>query len=76
MPVMYSQALSLCAKVKEKLSRAEDYQTFLKCLDDFSNGIIKKNDLQNMVCASFSCILADFGSLVLCCSFYFSMAFI
>jgi hypothetical protein len=63
---MYSQALSLCAKVKERLSSAEDYQTFLKCLHDFSNGIIKKNDLQNMVCASFSCIFADFGSLVLC----------
>ncbi|KEH24935.1 paired amphipathic helix protein [Medicago truncatula] len=47
--IMYSQALSLCAKVKERLSSAEDYQTFLKCLHNFSNGIIKKNELQNMV---------------------------
>jgi len=50
---MYNQAISFCDKVKEKLSSPEDYQTFLKCLNIFGNGIIKKNDLQNLVCASF-----------------------
>ncbi|OIW12423.1 hypothetical protein TanjilG_04172 [Lupinus angustifolius] len=46
---MYSQAFSFCEKVKEKLSSADDYQAFLKCLHIFSNGIIKRNDLQNLV---------------------------
>jgi len=36
---MYSQAFSFCEKVKEKLSSSDDYQTFLKCLHIFSNGI-------------------------------------
>ncbi|KAK7266241.1 hypothetical protein RIF29_18883 [Crotalaria pallida] len=46
---MYSQAFSFCEKVKEKLSSSDDYQAFLKCLHIFSNGIIKRNDLQNLV---------------------------
>ncbi|KAG4395714.1 hypothetical protein GLYMA_19G016300v4 [Glycine max] len=48
-PGMYSQAFSFCEKVKGKLSSSDDYQTFLKCLHIFSNGIIKRNDLQNLV---------------------------
>ncbi|WJX65521.1 hypothetical protein P8452_50176 [Trifolium repens] len=47
--IMSSQAFSFCEKVKEKLSSAEDYQAFLKCLNIFSNGIIRRNDLQNLV---------------------------
>ncbi|KAJ7974484.1 Paired amphipathic helix SIN3-like protein [Quillaja saponaria] len=46
---MYSQAFSFCEKVKEKLGSLDDYQAFLKCLHIFSNGIIKRNDLQNLV---------------------------
>ncbi|XP_057738666.1 paired amphipathic helix protein Sin3-like 2 isoform X4 [Arachis stenosperma] len=46
---MYGQAFSFCEKVKEKLSSSDDYQAFLKCLHIFSNGIIKRNDLQNLV---------------------------
>lgn len=46
---MYGEAFSFCEKVKEKLSSSDDYQTFLKCLNIFNNGIIKKNDLQNLV---------------------------
>lgn len=38
-----------CEKVKEKLGSSDDYQAFLKCLNIYSNGIIKKNDLQNLV---------------------------
>lgn len=71
MSVMYSQALSLCAKVKERLNSAEDYQTFLKCLNIFGNGIIKKNDLQNLVCASFL-----FWIVISSCSLQISRTFI
>lgn len=46
---MYNQAFSFCEKVKEKLGSSDDYQAFLKCLHIFSNGIIKRNDLQNLV---------------------------
>ncbi|KAK4272056.1 hypothetical protein QN277_020656 [Acacia crassicarpa] len=46
---MYNQAFSFCEKVKEKLGSSDDYQTFLKCLHIFSNGIIKRIDLQNLV---------------------------
>ncbi|WCJ20882.1 Paired amphipathic helix protein Sin3-like 2 [Euphorbia peplus] len=46
---MYNQGLLFCEKVKEKLGSSDDYQAFLKCLNIYSNGIIKKNDLQNLV---------------------------
>ncbi|XP_010528284.1 PREDICTED: paired amphipathic helix protein Sin3-like 2 isoform X2 [Tarenaya hassleriana] len=46
---IYDQACSFCEKVKERLCSQEDYQAFLKCLDIFSTGIIKRNDLQNLV---------------------------
>ncbi|XP_050383632.1 paired amphipathic helix protein Sin3-like 2 [Argentina anserina] len=45
----YSQAFSFCEKVKERLCSQDDYQAFLKCLHIYSNGIIKRNDLQNLV---------------------------
>ncbi|KAL1205946.1 Paired amphipathic helix protein Sin3-like 2 [Cardamine amara subsp. amara] len=46
---MYNQAFVFCEKVKERLCSQDDYQTFLKCLNIFSNGIIQKKDLQNLV---------------------------
>ncbi|XP_010550095.1 PREDICTED: paired amphipathic helix protein Sin3-like 2 [Tarenaya hassleriana] len=46
---MYNQAFVLCEKVKERLCSQDDYQTFLKCLNIFSNGIIQRKDLQNLV---------------------------
>ncbi|KAI4347649.1 hypothetical protein L6164_008441 [Bauhinia variegata] len=46
---MFNQTFSFCEKVKEKLGSSDDYQAFLKCLHIFSNGIIKRNDLQNLV---------------------------
>lgn len=46
---MYSQGFIFCEKVKERLCSQEDYQAFLKCLHIYSNGIIKRNDLQNLV---------------------------
>lgn len=49
MPGMYSQGFSFCEKVKERLCSPDDYQAFLKCLNIYSNGIIKRNDLQNLV---------------------------
>lgn len=48
-PGMYSQGFIFCEKVKERLCSQEDYQAFLKCLHIYSNGIIKRNDLQNLV---------------------------
>uniref|UniRef100_A0A2P2MR97 Paired amphipathic helix protein Sin3-like 2 n=1 Tax=Rhizophora mucronata TaxID=61149 RepID=A0A2P2MR97_RHIMU len=44
-----SQAFVFCEKVKEKLGNSDDYQAFLKCLNIFNNGIIRRNDLQNLV---------------------------
>ncbi|KAH9739826.1 Paired amphipathic helix protein Sin3-like 2 [Citrus sinensis] len=45
---IYNQGFIFCDKVKEKLC-SDDYQAFLKCLHIYSNGIIKRNDLQNLV---------------------------
>ncbi|CAL1392009.1 unnamed protein product [Linum trigynum] len=46
---MYHEGFVFCEKVKEKLGSSDDYQAFLKCLNIFNNGIIKKTDLQNLV---------------------------
>ncbi|KAH0855338.1 hypothetical protein HID58_013760 [Brassica napus] len=46
---MYNQAFVFCEKVKERLCSQDDYQTFLKCLNIFSNGIIQRKELQNLV---------------------------
>ncbi|GKU97034.1 hypothetical protein SLEP1_g10217 [Rubroshorea leprosula] len=46
---MYDQGFIFCDKVKERLCSSDDYQAFLKCLHIYSNGIIKRNDLQNLV---------------------------
>ncbi|KAH7532571.1 hypothetical protein FEM48_Zijuj04G0034500 [Ziziphus jujuba var. spinosa] len=46
---MYNQGFIFCEKVKERLCSPDDYQAFLKCLNIYSNGIIKRNDLQNLV---------------------------
>ncbi|KAF2614374.1 hypothetical protein F2Q70_00007440 [Brassica cretica] len=46
---MYNQAFVFCEKVKERLCSQDDYQTFLKCLNIFSNGIIHRKELQNLV---------------------------
>ncbi|CAN0924410.1 Paired amphipathic helix protein Sin3-like 1 [Linum grandiflorum] len=45
---MYHEGFVFCERVKEKLG-AFDYQAFLKLLNIFNNGIIKKNDLQTLV---------------------------
>lgn len=54
----YSQAFGFCEKVKERLCSQDDYQAFLKCLHIYSNGIIKRNDLQNLVCVTMLCSIA------------------
>ncbi|KAI4389240.1 hypothetical protein MLD38_001488 [Melastoma candidum] len=46
---MYGEGFIFCDKVKERLGSADDYQAFLKCLHMYSNGIIKRNDLQVLV---------------------------
>ncbi|XP_062023478.1 paired amphipathic helix protein Sin3-like 2 isoform X2 [Rosa rugosa] len=45
----YSQEFGFCEKVNERLCSQDDYQEFLKCLRSYSNGIITRNDLQNLV---------------------------
>ena len=55
MPGMCNQGFVFCEKVKEKLGSSDDYQTFLKCLDIYSSGIIKRNDLQTLVCLVYFC---------------------
>ncbi|XVF58163.1 hypothetical protein PTKIN_Ptkin07bG0041300 [Pterospermum kingtungense] len=46
---MCNQGFVFCEKVKERLCSSDDYQAFLKCLNIYSNGIIKRNDLQSLV---------------------------
>ncbi|XP_030553614.2 paired amphipathic helix protein Sin3-like 2 isoform X1 [Rhodamnia argentea] len=46
---MYNEGFIFCEKVKERLGSSDDYQAFLKCLHMYSNGIIKRIDLQNLV---------------------------
>ncbi|KAL0709525.1 hypothetical protein Bca4012_016503 [Brassica carinata] len=46
---MYNQAFVFCEKVKERLCSQDDYQTFLRCLNLFSNGITDRKELQNLV---------------------------
>ncbi|KAK8534022.1 hypothetical protein V6N12_047422 [Hibiscus sabdariffa] len=46
---MFNQGFVFCEKVKDRLCSSDDYQAFLKCLNIYSNGIIKRNDLQNLV---------------------------
>ncbi|KAJ0229578.1 Paired amphipathic helix protein Sin3-like 2 [Hirschfeldia incana] len=57
---MYNQAFVFCEKVKEKLCSQDDYQTFLKCLNLFSSGIIHRKELQNFV----SDLLCNFPDLL------------
>lgn len=60
-PGMCNQGFIFCEKVKEKLDSSDDYQAFLKCLNIYSNGIIKRNDLQSLVCSTSSpAITLDF----------------
>lgn len=58
---MYNQAFMFCEKVKERLCSQDDYQAFLKCLNMFSNGIIQRKDLQNLVGLQISCVLIRIG---------------
>ncbi|GMI99169.1 SIN3-like 2 [Hibiscus trionum] len=46
---MCNRGFAFCEKVKERLCSSDDYQAFLKCLNIYSNGIIIRNDLQNLV---------------------------
>uniref|UniRef100_A0A1J3GR05 Paired amphipathic helix protein Sin3-like 2 n=2 Tax=Noccaea caerulescens TaxID=107243 RepID=A0A1J3GR05_NOCCA len=46
---MYNQAFVVCEKIKERLCSQDDYQSFLKFLDMFSNGIFQKKELLDCV---------------------------
>lgn len=45
---VYTQEFNFCEKVKDKL-HAETYQEFLKCLNIYSNEIISRTELKNLV---------------------------
>ncbi|XP_026443607.1 paired amphipathic helix protein Sin3-like 4 isoform X1 [Papaver somniferum] len=45
----YIQEYTFCEKVKEKLRNPEDYQEFLKCLSIYSNEIISRDELKNLI---------------------------
>jgi paired amphipathic helix protein Sin3a len=45
---VYTQELHFCEKVKEKLE-PEAYQEFLKCLHIYSQEIITRSELKNLV---------------------------
>ncbi|CAH2055356.1 unnamed protein product, partial [Thlaspi arvense] len=51
---MRNEAFVFCEKVKERLCSQDDYQTFLKCLNIFSNGIIQRKELQNLIITDIS----------------------
>ena len=60
---MCNQGFVFCEKVKERLCSSDDYQAFLKCLNIYSNRIIKRNDLQNLVCFTPSlAVIFDFSN--------------
>lgn len=46
---MYNEAFVFCEKVKERLCSQDDYQSFLKFLNLFSNGIVQRKELPNLV---------------------------
>ncbi|KAI3970604.1 hypothetical protein MKX01_024251 [Papaver californicum] len=45
----YIQEYSFCEKVKDKLRNPDDYQEFLKCLSIYSNEIISRDELKNLI---------------------------
>ncbi|PRQ24184.1 putative transcription regulator Others family [Rosa chinensis] len=66
----YSQAFGFCEKVNESLCSQDDYQEFLKCLRSYSNGIITRNDLQNLVTdllGKYPDLMEEFNDSLECC---------
>ncbi|KAJ4826449.1 hypothetical protein Tsubulata_013641 [Turnera subulata] len=45
----HNQEVMFFEKVKEKLGNEDDYQAFLKCINIYVEGIIKKTELQNLI---------------------------
>ncbi|XP_039014373.1 paired amphipathic helix protein Sin3-like 2 [Hibiscus syriacus] len=67
---MCNRGFIFCEKVKERLCSSDDYQAFLKCLNIYSNGIIKRNDLQNLVTdllGKHPDLMIEFNQFLECC---------
>ncbi|XP_069150008.1 paired amphipathic helix protein Sin3-like 1 isoform X1 [Solanum lycopersicum] len=45
----YTNGFTFCEEVKERLGSPADYQTFLKCLHDYSRELITREQLQSLV---------------------------
>lgn len=67
---MYNEGFIFCEKVKERLCSSDDYQAFLKCLHIYSNGIIKRNVLQSLVCSTLVLAFYPIFSDHAICSFW------
>ncbi|KAG4151231.1 hypothetical protein ERO13_D04G052000v2 [Gossypium hirsutum] len=67
---MCNQGFIFCEKVKERLCSSDDHQAFLKCLNIYSYGIIKRNDLQNLVTdllGKHPDLMNEFNQFLECC---------
>ncbi|KAG8501559.1 hypothetical protein CXB51_003864 [Gossypium anomalum] len=67
---MCNQGFIFCEKVKERLCSFDDHQAFLKCLNIYSYGIIKRNDLQNLVTdllGQHPDLMNEFNQFLECC---------
>jgi paired amphipathic helix protein Sin3a len=60
---VYAQEFHFCEKVKEKLEH-ESYQEFVKCLNIYSQEIITRSELKNLVGFLFN--YADCLSFIVC----------
>jgi histone deacetylase complex regulatory component SIN3 len=56
---VYAQEFHFCEKVKEKLEY-DAYQEFLKCLHIYSQEIITRSELKNLVGFCWSCVNSVF----------------
>ncbi|XP_010272120.1 PREDICTED: paired amphipathic helix protein Sin3-like 4 isoform X1 [Nelumbo nucifera] len=66
----YSQELTFCEKVKEKLRNSDDYQEFLKCLHIYSTEIITRSELQSLIgdlLGKYPDLMDGFNEFLTCC---------
>ncbi|KAL3378780.1 hypothetical protein AABB24_004618 [Solanum stoloniferum] len=63
----YTKGFTFCEEVKERLGSPADYQTFLKCLSDYSGEIITREQLQSLVAQTLGkhpCLMERFNVFI------------
>ncbi|KAL3346810.1 hypothetical protein AABB24_025314 [Solanum stoloniferum] len=63
----YTKGFTFCEEVKERLGSPADYQTFLKCLRDYSGEIITREQLQSLVAQTLGkhpCLMERFNVFI------------